>query len=160
MGEKVIRDWKKVKETDLKYISYELKELVDIPCVIFLEGPVGAGKTTFVKNFDEKEKSLSPTYSILSEGKTLLHGDFYRIKESNEITMLELELYLNNKDYFFAEWGLKHLRNINREVPESFNYYSLEIEPFLSTEVIDESEPSEVDSGLRNFILRELSDID
>ena len=45
METKPIREWKKVFVSDIGYISYELKEIVKPNAVIFLEGPMGSGKT-------------------------------------------------------------------------------------------------------------------
>ena len=69
MGQKLIREWKKVYQSDLPYIVYELKDLAQVPAVVVLEGTLGAGKTTFTQAFIGEEGTLSPTYSILSESK-------------------------------------------------------------------------------------------
>ena len=121
-----IRNWKKVFESDLEYIAYELKESIQAPALIILEGTLGAGKTTFSKVFIKEDETFSPSYSILSETKNVLHGDFYRIKDRNEIIHLELPLYLEDKQFFLVEWGEKHFRNINMELPEDFSTYLLD----------------------------------
>ena len=64
----VIRNWKKALITDLNNIAVELKEAVEHPAVIILDGPVGAGKTTFTRVLlEEKKEAPSPTYSIINE---------------------------------------------------------------------------------------------
>jgi len=148
METKVIREWKKVYKTDLSYIVYELKELIKAPAMIILEGDVGAGKTTFTQHFLESEDTLSPTYSILSETRHLLHADFYRLEKSEDIIPLELSTYLEGKQFFFVEWGMKFARRLFREIPENFNGYLLEILINDSTQDV----PS------RNFILSSLKD--
>lgn len=127
MNKKVIREWKKVFKSDLPYIVYELKELTKVPSMVVLEGDLGAGKTTFVQSFVGDTGTLSPTYSILSETKTILHADFYRLEKNEEVLQLELPVYLEDKQYFFAEWGFKFARRLLRELPESYTAYLLEI---------------------------------
>lgn len=127
MNKKIIREWKKVFRSDLPYIVYELKDLAKVPALIILEGDLGAGKTTFTQFFLGENETLSPTYSILSEHKGLLHGDFYRLEKNEEILQLELPTYLEDKQYFFVEWGMKYAGRILRELPENWTPYLLEI---------------------------------
>jgi tRNA threonylcarbamoyladenosine biosynthesis protein TsaE len=152
MIEKKIRSWKKVFEPDLTYIAYELKDIVEKPALILIEGPVGAGKTTFSKVFIDNDETFSPTYSVLSDTKDVLHADFFRIKSREEIIHLEIPLYLEDKNYFLVEWGKQHLHGINRELTEDFNIYSLEIEIGNSK---DEKNPSS-----RNFVLSQILEIE
>lgn len=148
MIEKEIRSWKKVYESDLGYISYELKDIVQGPAVILLEGPLGSGKTTFSKIFIENGETFSPSYSILSETNSVLHADFYRIKTREEIIHLELPLYLEDKQYFLVEWGKQHFNSISKELPEDFLCFCLEVS------ICEESQNSEESS--RNFRLLEI----
>lgn len=127
MNKKIIREWKKVYKSDLPYIVYELKDLTKVPAMVILEGDVGAGKTTFTQTFIGEGETLSPTYSILSECKNILHADLYRIEKNEEILQLELPIYLEDKQYFFVEWGMKFARRLLRELPENFSPYLLEI---------------------------------
>jgi len=128
MSKKLTREWKKVLKTDLPYIVYEIKDIVKVPAMIILEGPLGAGKTTFTQVFLGEENILSPTYSVLSESKLALHADFYRIEKNEEIMHLELPLYLEDKQYFLVEWGEKFFKRLAKEVPETFSFYQVEIE--------------------------------
>ncbi|MGE3608130.1 MAG: tRNA (adenosine(37)-N6)-threonylcarbamoyltransferase complex ATPase subunit type 1 TsaE [Bacteriovoracaceae bacterium] len=127
MNKKLIREWKKVFKSDLPYIVYELKDLAKVPAMIILEGDLGAGKTTFTQTFVGEQEILSPTYSILSECKNMLHADFYRVEKNEDIIQLELPIYLEDKQYFFAEWGLKFGKRLMRELPENYSAYLLEI---------------------------------
>ena len=127
MNKKLIREWKKVYRSDLPYIVYELKDLAKVPAMIILEGTLGAGKTTFTQSFVGEKEILSPTYSILSENKNIIHADFYRIEKNEEVLQLEIPLYLEDKQYFFVEWGMKFARRLMRELPETFTSYLMEI---------------------------------
>jgi tRNA threonylcarbamoyladenosine biosynthesis protein TsaE len=127
MNKKEIRQWKKVLLSDLSYVAFELKEVIEKPSVIILNGIVGAGKTTFVKSFLEDSKVTSPTYSVINETVDAVYADFYRLKDISEISALEIPLYLEGKNYFLVEWGEKFLRPLTREIPEEFNFYFLDI---------------------------------
>ena len=124
----LIRAWKKVFESDLINIVEELKEVAQPPCVIILDGSVGAGKTTFTRVFVGKQDVQSPTYSIINEIENIIHADFYRIDKKDELIHLEIPMYLEGKDYFLIEWGMPYLREIQRIVGEEFKYYQLKIE--------------------------------
>ncbi len=154
MQGKLIREWKKVLESDLGYISYELKELVDMPAMVILEGEIGAGKTTFAKNFIKDGETLSPSYSVLSESKTVVHADLYRLKDPEELVHLELPLYLESKQYFLVEWGKKYFKPLSRELPENFNCYILS----LSINENSSNETTEKAVLSRNFSLHEMLD--
>ncbi|MFT6630122.1 MAG: tRNA threonylcarbamoyladenosine biosynthesis protein TsaE [Bacteriovoracaceae bacterium] len=150
MIQKEIRSWKKVFESDLTYIAYELKEIVQEPALIILEGPLGGGKTTFSKVFIDGDETFSPSYSVLSDTINVLHGDFYRIKDREEIIHLELPLYLEDKKYFLVEWGKKHFSSITKELPEDFAYYLLEVS---INEMTGKDGPQS-----RNFVLFEVKE--
>lgn len=151
MQKKLIREWKKVFKSDLSYIVYELKDHTKVPCMIILEGELGSGKTTFTQAFLGEEGVLSPTYSILSEAKLVLHADLYRIEKNEEILQLELPMYLEDKQYFFVEWGMKFARRLVRELPENFSHYLLEIS-------INDPTGDHHDDASRNFALYSLTE--
>jgi tRNA threonylcarbamoyladenosine biosynthesis protein TsaE len=151
MNKKLIREWKKVYKSDLSYIVYELKDLAKVPSMIILEGDLGAGKTTFTQSFIGENQTLSPTYSILSETRNFLHADLYRIEKNEEILQLELPIYLEDKQYFFVEWGMKFARRLFRELPENFTPYLMEIN-------INEGAIDPVEGHSRNFFLYSLHD--
>ncbi len=128
MSLKTVREWRKVFLSDLPYIVYELKELVKVPALVLVEGPMGVGKTTFCQHFAEGQPLASPTYAVLSEGKRLLHADFYRLEKQEEVLQLEIPLYLEDKHWFLVEWGMKFHRRLLRELPEAWTPYVLDVE--------------------------------
>jgi tRNA threonylcarbamoyladenosine biosynthesis protein TsaE len=151
MNKKLEREWKKVFESDLSYICYELKDLIETPALIILEGDLGAGKTTFCKSF-LKDETFSPSYSILTDTPEALHGDFYRLKSSDEIVHLELPMYLQEKKYFFVEWGEKYAEDLYKELPDNYSCFMMKIEINNS----DESH-KENDQFSRNFFFHSLT---
>ncbi len=128
----LLREWKKTLESDLESIIYELKDFIDTPAIVILSGDVGVGKTTFTKAFVKHvigdKLAFSPTYSIVNELGDLVHADFYRLKDSEEIIHLELSMYLEDKEYFLVEWGKPYLKEILAEASDDFKVYELEFE--------------------------------
>lgn len=124
----LVRAWKKVLESDLVNLATELKEVVQPPCVILLDGPVGAGKTTFTKVFLEKGATSSPTYSIINEVENIVHADLMRIEKKEELIHLEIPMYLEEKDYFLVEWGMPYQYELQKIVGDEWKFYQLKIE--------------------------------
>jgi len=151
---KSLREWKKVFVSDVSYISYELKEIIKPRAVIFLEGALGSGKTTFAKDFLGESQTMSPSYSVVYEVGTNVHADLYRIEKKEEILQLEIPLYLEGKEYFLIEWGKKFFNTLNREIPEDFSFYLMEI----SVNSTAQSETEEKKAFSRNFHLSEISE--
>lgn len=151
MNKKPVREWKKVYKSDLPYIVYEMKDLTKAPAMIILEGDLGAGKTTFTQTFVGDGEILSPTYSILSETKSVLHADLYRIEKNEEILTLELSGYLESKQYFFVEWGMKFAKRLLRELPENYTPFILEI-------MVNETQTEHPEGPSRNFVLSSLQE--
>jgi len=76
-------------------------------------GPMGAGKTTIIKAICEVLGAVdlvsSPTFTIVNEyitsnGESLYHIDFYRIKKRDEVFDFGAEEYLSAGSYCFIEW--------------------------------------------------------
>lgn len=84
--------------------------------LVILSGPLGAGKTVFVKGlaqglgFDPRDVH-SPSYTMVSEygpcpmGRRLVHVDLYRVDEAAEIDELGLADYLTGDHIVAVEWG-------------------------------------------------------
>jgi tRNA threonylcarbamoyladenosine biosynthesis protein TsaE len=76
-------------------------------------GSMGAGKTTFIKTICKVLGAVdlvsSPTFTLVNEYKTtdgasLYHIDFYRIKKLEEVFDFGVEEYLTGESYCFMEW--------------------------------------------------------
>ncbi len=125
---KLIRSWKKVFESDLSNLAIELKESLETPTVLFLEGSVGAGKTTLTRFFIDRKEAQSPSYSLINEYENYLHADLYRLEKKDDLIHLEIPMYTEEKDYFIIEWGYKYFFELERIIGDEFKYYKIDIE--------------------------------
>lgn len=86
--------------------------------VFAFDGPMGAGKTTFIKKLCEEMGTMdvvnSPTFAIVNvydveqpyRGE-VYHFDCYRLKDIREALDLGAEEYLYSGNYCFIEWPEK-----------------------------------------------------
>jgi tRNA threonylcarbamoyladenosine biosynthesis protein TsaE len=88
----------------------------DKTCVIFLQGDLGAGKTTlargFLKALGYNGNVKSPTYTLVETYQlkkiNILHLDLYRILHPKEILNLGLfDLCSSEKTIYLIEWPEK-----------------------------------------------------
>ena len=91
------------------------------PALISLEGPLGAGKTCFVKGLAmafgiNPENVSSPTFSLVHEytkgNRALAHLDLYLLDSPGELEALGLEDILAEHDITAIEWGDKFLSSL------------------------------------------------
>ena len=83
--------------------------------LITFEGEMGAGKTTFIKEFVKalgtNDDVSSPTFSIVNEYETdngiVYHFDFYRLNHEEEALDFGIEEYLYSNQYCLMEWPNK-----------------------------------------------------
>lgn len=103
IAEKIIKDLKKKKKNKA--------------FVVFLNGELGGGKTTFVQGFASafgvKDKIVSPTFVIIkrykiSKGKykNLYHIDCYRLNRKKDLIDLGFwEIINNSSNILLIEWA-------------------------------------------------------
>ena len=97
-------------------------------------GPMGAGKTTLIKQFckvlDVTDEVNSPTFSIVNEylttnGNSVYHFDFYRINKLEEAYDIGYENYFYSNWLCLIEWPEK----IEQLLPEKFVKVQIAVDP-------------------------------
>ena len=81
--------------------------------IIFLQGDLGSGKTTFVKGLAQAfrvnaKKVNSPTFVLMNyyKGKLpIYHFDLYRLESPQEIDTLDFDEYLYGQGITVIEWS-------------------------------------------------------
>ena len=101
-------------EQDTQSFAVSLAKLIDSNLVIFLSGPLGAGKTTLVRYIlaalGITERIKSPTYTIVEPytlsklGKVVYHFDLYRLACAEELELLGVREYFNDETISLIEW--------------------------------------------------------
>ena len=97
----------------LTEVSDYLLSLRDKSDIIAFYGPMGAGKTTLIKNLchrmDVTDEVNSPTFAIVNEyvttaGESVYHFDFYRIKKMEEVFDIGYDTYFDSGNLCLIEW--------------------------------------------------------
>jgi ATPase, YjeE family len=107
-------------------VAKKLKGLLAICKVITLTGPLGAGKTTIVKELLRQcgvaERVTSPTFTYLNQyknqsGQTFYHFDLYRIGSLQDFLSAGFDEYLYAPDsWVLIEWPEYVLPLLKKEV--------------------------------------------
>lgn len=104
--------FKSRSEEDTRRLAAFLAELLSGGEVIFLRGPIGAGKTTFVKGVAEAlgmpASPVSASFSLLKQYRngamTVYHIDLFRLKSADMANLGFEEMLENEKAVILAEW--------------------------------------------------------
>ncbi len=96
-------------------IGMQLAAVLQNRDLVVLSGPLGAGKTIFIKGLAaglgiDREYIGSPSYTLVNEyfGKfPLFHFDLYRLENESELYFIGWDEYLLRDGVMVVEWGEK-----------------------------------------------------
>ncbi len=111
------RVWSLPDEAALQELALEFGRCLRAPLVIYLQGDLGAGKTTFaralIQGLGYSGRVKSPTYGLLESyragGFDVLHLDLYRIDNPAELEYLAIADQFSENGILLIEWPEKAL---------------------------------------------------
>lgn len=95
-------------------LGEKLAKIIKPSDLIFLQGDLGSGKTTFMRGFlrglNFTGKVKSPSYTLLEQYElelTINHFDLYRFKDQREWDDAGFNEFINSNDINVIEWPEK-----------------------------------------------------
>jgi tRNA threonylcarbamoyladenosine biosynthesis protein TsaE len=101
-------------------LGTRLAQLCTPPCLVFLQGDLGAGKTTLVRGFLRglgfAGQVKSPTYTLVEpyeiQHKQLFHFDLYRLQDPAELLHIGIADYFATPCIALIEWPERALEQL------------------------------------------------
>lgn len=108
MADRIVAD-----ETGMAALGAELAGGLAAPAVVFLEGPLGAGKTTlaraFLRGLGYMGAVRSPTYTLVEsypfDAFDVHHLDLYRVADPDELEFLGIRDLAASDAIWLVEWA-------------------------------------------------------
>ncbi len=102
-----------LNEQETELFGAELWRILPEKCLIFLNGDLGAGKTTLTRGVLRAAGHVgavkSPTYTLVEEydvaGRKVFHFDLYRVNDPEELEWIGIRDYLEQHCLCFIEWS-------------------------------------------------------
>lgn len=104
------------RQSDTEQLAQTLASSCPQGMVVYLQGGLGAGKSTFARAFIHRlgfhGSVKSPTYTLLEayrlgDGFDAVHMDLYRLADPEEVDYLALDEYEKNALAMLIEWPEK-----------------------------------------------------
>lgn len=100
-------------EGEMERFGGKLGRKLDVGCVIFLTGDLGAGKTTLARGLlralGHRGVVASPTFTLLETYEPgalkVVHIDLYRLNHATELEQLAIRDHLGEQSVLLVEWA-------------------------------------------------------